>query len=378
MVTPGERTQRRGPSRRLPLLLPAALSLFIGVWAGLWRLDWPLPLPRLAMIADHGPLMVCGFLGTLISLERAVALGRPWAYGGPGFAGLGVLLLILGAPWEAAGAAFALGSLVFVAASAWIIRRQRSLATVTMLAGAIFWLAGNIFWVREWPTTELVRWWIAFLLLTIAAERLELSRFAGTSRMSQTTFVAAVVIAAAGTALAPFRPVLGDRLAGAAMVVMTFWLVLYDIARRTLRATGLPRFTAVCVLSGSLWLGVSGVLLLIHGRVYSGPIYDGILHSFFLGFLFPLIFGHAPIIFPAVLGVALPFRRAFYVHLALLHLSLAARVLGDLSPGPLRAWGGLFNAIAILVFFLNTALAIHRGRRGRAAPAAPPAVHGPP
>jgi hypothetical protein len=30
----------------------------------------------------HGPLMVCGFLGTLISLERAVALDA-WSYAAP-------------------------------------------------------------------------------------------------------------------------------------------------------------------------------------------------------------------------------------------------------------------------------------------------------
>jgi hypothetical protein len=74
-----------------------------------------------------------------------------------------------------------------------------------------------------------------------------------------------------------------------------------------------------------------------------------------VGFVFAMIFGHAPIIFPAVLGVAVPFHAFFYAHLVLLHLSLVLRVAGDLAlwwPG--RQWGGLLNVVAILLFFANT------------------------
>jgi len=61
-----------------------------------------------------------------------------------------------------------------------------------------------------------------------------------------------------------------------------------------------------------------------------------------------MIFGHAPVIFPAVLGVAIPFRRLFYVHLALLHVGVALRVTGDLGAGTAIARdGALLNALAI-------------------------------
>lgn len=75
------------------------------------------------------------------------------------------------------------------------------------------------------------------------------------------------------------------------------------------------------------------------------------LHAVFLGFVFAMIFGHAPIIFPAVLGLKIEYRPYFYLPLILLHLSLAVRIGGELlGSGPARLWGGLFNAIAILAY----------------------------
>ena len=60
---------------RLPLLALSILALLAGLWAGLLRLGWSLPPIQPGLYVAHGPLMVCGFLGTLISIERAVALG---------------------------------------------------------------------------------------------------------------------------------------------------------------------------------------------------------------------------------------------------------------------------------------------------------------
>ena len=58
-------------------------------------LGWQQPklTPSLAMA--HRPLMISGFLGTLITLERAVALGQKWMYIPPLLAGLGWLVTVL-------------------------------------------------------------------------------------------------------------------------------------------------------------------------------------------------------------------------------------------------------------------------------------------
>ena len=102
-------------------------------------------------------------------------------------------------------------------------------------------------------------------------------------------------------------------------------------------------------------------MALIFGGVAAGPRYDALLHAIFLGFVFSIIFGHAPIILPAVLGVPLAYHPAVHLHLVLLHLSLLLRVGGDLAgwwAG--RQWGGLLNAVVLLMFLGNTVRALQK------------------
>ena len=73
------------PRWRLPLLVLGFVSLAAGVAGGLARLS-AFEVPASA-IALHGPLMVSAFFGTVISLERAAALGRLWPYAAPLCAG---------------------------------------------------------------------------------------------------------------------------------------------------------------------------------------------------------------------------------------------------------------------------------------------------
>lgn len=89
--------QARVTRRRLPIMMLGVLSLLAGLWGGLIRLGLHVPTLSPSTSLDHGPLMAFGFLGTVIALERAVALGRRWGYAAPGAAGLGGLLLV-GAP----------------------------------------------------------------------------------------------------------------------------------------------------------------------------------------------------------------------------------------------------------------------------------------
>ncbi|ACZ87154.1 hypothetical protein [Streptosporangium roseum] len=54
------------------------------------------PVPA-AFAEQHGPLMALGFLGTLICLERAVALRSRWGYTAPALSALGAVALAAGA-----------------------------------------------------------------------------------------------------------------------------------------------------------------------------------------------------------------------------------------------------------------------------------------
>jgi hypothetical protein len=77
-----------------------------------------------------------------------------------------------------------------------------------------------------------------------------------------------------------------------------------------------------------------------------------------------MVFGHAPIIFPAVARVKLPYHPVFYLPLVALHASVGLRVAGVLGDSfPLRQVGGLANAIVLLIFIATMAASVVRGRR---------------
>lgn len=344
---------------RLPLLALSILALLAALWAGLLRLGWELPQIQPGLSLAHGPLMVCGFLGTLISLERAVALGKGWSYSAPILSGAGALALIVGINDPVGPLLITIGSAGLIATFAAILRRQTALFTITMALGAVAWFVGNCMWLASLPITEMFFWWTGFLVLTIVGERLELSRLTGLGERGRLPFVASAASFLIGLAIALPAPAFGLRLAGLGMFAMALWLARYDLARRTVRQKGLTRYIAVNLLAGYFWLGVGGLAWLWFGNDLTTFHYDVMLHTVFLGFVFSMIFAHAPIIFPAVTGRAVPYHGAFYVHSVILHSSLLLRVAGDLSTSyAAYKWGGLFNVIAILVFVGSTAHAI--------------------
>lgn len=135
-------------------------------------------------------------------------------------------------------------------------------------------------------------------------------------------FLLGVGLSLAGLALASRDAAAGLELAGVGMSVMAAWLSRYDLARRTVKQRGLTRFIAANLLAGYFWLGAGGLAWLWFSDDLTTFNDDVMLHSVFLGFVFSMIFAHAPLIFPAVLQSPLPYRRFFYSHSVLLHLSL--------------------------------------------------------
>jgi hypothetical protein len=346
---------------RVPLLLLAFVSLFLGMGAGLSRLGWSLPAAGLAAL--HGPLMASGFFGTVISLERAVALRERWAYAAPLLSGLATLASIVAAPVAVAPALATAGSAVMLAASAVVYRRQRELFTLTLALGAASWAVGNFLWLGGQPVYAVVPWWIAFLVLTIAGERLELSRFLPPSPLAKRVFAALIAVLLGGVTVSLWARPMGTLALGIALTGLALWLMRQDVARRTVKTSGLTRFIAVCLLSGYVWLALSGTSILLSGGLdLGGAAYDAALHAVLLGFVFSMVFGHAPIILPAVLRVAVPYSPYFYAPLALLHASLFIRLAGDWMGFPdWRAWGGALNGLALLAFVLGMVSAVIRG-----------------
>jgi hypothetical protein len=345
---------------RVALLVLAVTGLLFGMWAGLIRLGWGmLPPLRPVLPALHGPLMAGGFLGVLIGLERAVGTGKPWAYAGPALVALGAGTAL--AEWPGGPLLMTAGSSIVMLVLVGLVRLQPALFTVTMALGALAWVIGNVLWWLGWPLPVAALWWMGFLVLTIAGERLELSRMLKLSAWSQRSFVGAIALLGVGVIAGVFDYAGGMALSGLAFLALALWLLRYDIARRRIKAGGQARFTALALISGYLWLGIGAILMILHAGVTAGPFYDAALHSIFLGFVFAMIFAHAPIVFPAVLSLPISFTNRFYIPLVLLHLSLLLRVGGDLLGWwEARLWGGLLNVVVLLAFLLITITSLRR------------------
>lgn len=351
------------PLARLPVLLLGMLSLFGGVLAGLARLAWDVPAVAAAAAGGHGALMISAFFGTVISLERAVALGRRWAYLAPAAAGAGGVALLAGAPLALAQLLAVAAAIVMVAASVQVLRRLVAPFTIVLAIGALCWLVGNLAWLGAGTVSVAVPWWLAFLVLTIAGERLELSRFLPTPLAAQRVFYAIVGTVVAGALLSFWQDGIGLTLFAAGLLALAIWLLRFDIAWRNARRDGLPRFIAICLLSGYVWLVFAGLLGLAGGFEAGHSLRDSTLHAVGLGFVFSMVFGHAPIIFPAVARVKIPYHPAFYLPLFLLHASLVLRVAGGLNGEfALRREGGLANACALLLFIATMLVSVLRGR----------------
>jgi hypothetical protein len=318
-------------------------------------LGLPAPVTAERLPDVHGMLMVLGFLGTLISLERATACRHRAAYTAPVLLGLGAVLLLSPAPLVAARTMLVAGAGALVALYIPLWRRSRDDAVVTQALGAVLALGAALLWLGGVPVPVLVPWLVGFVVLTIAGERLELARVAMRAGAGGILVLLASGLMAAVVA-ALLWPGPGTVLLGLMLIGLTAWLWTYDVARRTFRSTGLPRYLACCLLAGYAWLAVAGAIWLLGGAAGEGVRYDAVVHAAFLGFAMSMVMAHAPVILPAVLRRPLPYHPALLAPVVLLHGSLVLRLwVGD-ALGSREAWltGGVLN-IASLVLFVATA-----------------------
>lgn len=355
---------------RKPVLLVALAALGTAALGGLLRLPVALPLGETGgrWAALHGPLMICGFLGTVIALERAVGLPYRWPYLAPAISMMAAAHLIAGGGPVVGSALFSLASALFVAVTIRITSLRPEPFTVLLMLGAFGWLSGNVAWLAGRSIPQVLPLWMVFPALTIVGERLDLARFQRPNAAALPLLGLAVGVFLAGSLTALGRFEAGQWIQGAGLLALAVWLGWFDLAWRTVRQPGLPRFMSVCLLSGFGWLAVAGIGLLGWAPLTSGLAFDATMHAFFVGFVFSMIFGHAPVIFPAVLGKGMIFHPLFYLHFGLLHLGLVIRVVGDAFGSiAARQFGGTLNAVALAVFLLNTLVAVGFQRRPRRA-----------
>lgn len=361
---------------RAVFLLPAGLAMLVGLDAALLLAGVAAPVSASRLGDLHGMLMVAGFLGTLIALERAVALRHPLGYAAPLLLGVGALTLLTPAPLALGRLLLVDGAVAFVGVYAALWRRNRDDVVLVELLGAVHLAIATILWlVVDIPW--LMPWLVGFIVLTICAERVELARLAMPSTGGRTLVLHAAALTLALVA-ALLWPEAGARLAGLVIASLVLWLLRHDVARRTIHATGLPRFSAAALLVGYGWLLVAALYWLAAGVQVEGRGYDLVVHSVMLGFAISMVMAHAAVILPAVLRRPLPYRAVMWAPLVLLHVGLLLRVgAGDLA-GRHTTWqvGSVVNVAALLLFVVVAAGSSIAGPARSAHPGHPPGQAG--
>jgi hypothetical protein len=335
-------------------MLVVAMLLAGAIVGGLLRAGVPVPAasawPGQALLA-HAFLMICGFLGSVIGIERAVAAKACAAFAAPIASASAGVAALSGAPLLAAWLSV-FAALAFVLVNVSMLVRQRAPHIGVLLAGASAWFVGSLLFALGGAAggAAALPWWFSFLILTIAGERLEMTRLM--RRRAGAAGLLCIVLGCQllGAAVFSLSAAAGAFVFGAALLALAAWLVCFDIARRTLASSGLSRYMATCLLAGYAWLGIAGVAWMATAAGH--PLRDLALHALGLGFVFSMMLAHAPVILPALTRIKVHFGAWFYLPLVLLHGSLAIRVAGSLAPELLRA-GALGNAAAIAAFLFT-------------------------
>lgn len=337
---------------RALLILPfVILTLLMAIWGGWIRIGFPFPLTITAV--QHGSLMVNGFLGSVIFLERAVTFRNKRILLLPLVNVLGIIPALLGFN-EIVQLIHIAGSLGFVIMCAYFIYRHKEQYYYVFFAGAFALLTGNLLLYNTQLFPAAVTWWMVFLLFTIVAERLELTRFLPLLRSRQNL----LMVVLAFTMISSFIPFHwnGNILLALAFAAVAAWLLKYDMAFKSVRAKGAHRYSGLLLIVGYCWLFITAAFLVLQRKLSYG--YDAALHSFFIGFVFSMIFSHAPIILPAVARLPVKiYRPQLYYWFALLQLSLVVRIIADVAGVPvLRKYSGFSNGVAMLLFFATIAV----------------------
>lgn len=349
-------------ARGMLLVLPPILVL--GLWGGLGRLGL-VPAPVGAVVA-HGPLLIGGFFGGLIALERAVAIGRRLLFLAPVACALGSLALLLGHRQPGYGL-LALGAGLLFVFSADLARRHAETHLSWLAAAALLLLVADLGWLLGLAPGQGLPMGLGFLVLTIHAERLELSRLVPRPRWAGPVFSGLALLFLLSTLLHLGAAPLAARLMGLSLIGLTIWLLRFDVIRSTIRQPGLPRFVAVALGLGYAWSLLGGLGLLVDGPLRAGESRgDAFTHALLLGFVLSMVMGHAPIVLPAVARVRVAFHRGLYGPLVVLNLSVLLRVAGGLLELlPLRRVSAVMSSVSLLLFVGMLVIGARRARRSR-------------
>ena len=262
------------------------------------------------------------------------------------------------------------GAVALVAVLAALWRRRRDDPVAVEALGAVLAALAALLWVRV-DAAVVVPLLAGFVVLTIAAERVELARIHLPASAERTLVAVAALVATTATSAVLFPTPAHGPSASPCSCSSAGW--------RRATSPGAPsaprgqaRFSAAAMLTGYAWLAVAGVAWTVAGVTTTPATHDVVVHTIFLGFVMSMVLAHAPVILPAVLRRPVPYRPLLWVPLVVLHAALVTRVAGDLSGPPvLTAVGGYGTAAALLLLPLAAVLTAALPAPARTLPRAP-------
>jgi len=329
----------------IPLIF---LVLLGGVFGGFVRIGW-LQYSLQGISVSHGLLMTGAFMGSLISLERNMAMRSPWWGMVPFVCISSTIFFYLGE--------LSIGLMALLTASTGLaimlylqLASHFKIGKCLMFIGALSWLMGNIMVYKSNMIPMGSIWWEAFILFTILGERIELGEI-GIKFIGETLlfwlFLGLFIV---GMVL-PFHGI-GPFIMGCSIIGIGLWFLVKDRKSMVFSRNGRNQFNSMAILLGYIWLIVHGLWMIL-GR--DQPFfYDVMVHSFFLGFAFSMIWGHVSSLFPMICGLnGNAFHPRFWWGLAIFETSLLGRIGACVLESSFwRQFFSVANGIILLILFM--------------------------
>lgn len=384
----GKTTRRTGdrftlPKSRVVLLAGAGLAALLGLAAALIRADLIHPSGRVPLADLHGGLMVYGFLGSAIGLERAVAYrsggsDKPrWGFLAPALGLVGALLGVLVLVASAFGFAPGLARIELLAGTPWTLsmlaltavyvaiwQRQASTEVLIQVLGSLVGLVGAAGWVGGLDSAVLAPAWLLFLVLTVVGERVELARVVFSDIRLESCILGLCLLLVLMLPVQSLTPRVGYPLLGLSLAVLLLVMVSHDVAKATFRHGGLPGFMGTCMLSAYAWGLLAALIWMVaplDSRTYWG---DMALHALAIGFIMTMVIAHVCMIVPSVIRRPLPFHHLLWVAWGLMQVGLLIRLLGTLRLfTPMWKVGNALNVLGMLAMMVTVVYLAVSGKR---------------
>ncbi|MGB9697569.1 MAG: hypothetical protein ACP5P3_09975 [Ignavibacteria bacterium] len=336
------------------------LSLLVGIYSGWLRTG--LQFYYIPGLAEHGAIMVGSFLTTVIILERIITFRKKIILLLPLINAFSLIFFLVN-QYKIGYILLIIGALGLTIIMIYFTFKFKELHNYLLSIGALCLLVGNLFLLLLGKYPPATIWWIAFFLFTIVAERLELTRYLPVTKVQKNFLTIFLLIFIVGMFI-KFH-LYGKYISSLSLVLTAGWLLKFDIATKNIRKDGIFKYTGILLFTSYVWLIVTAGIFLIESN--SMLVYEAGLHSFFLGFVFSMIFAHAPIILPGIIGKnAKVFKPILYLWFYILQGSLLVRIVGDLVGSyETRQITSIFNGVAILGFFVSVFIIVRNNLKGK-------------